>query len=93
MIKINSILRFIKKWAIHMGIITTTIYISICSYNMFVNYENYQYTHELTNYLIHKTTDELPVAKSDDHKFVNSILSSSNSREATDNYPDSGPAD
>ncbi len=79
MIKIINLLRLIKKYAIKISVVLITIYASIATYNIFVNYENYQYTHDLKEYILDKSNIELPVAKSNSHKFINAILSSSNS--------------
>lgn len=78
MIKISILLRSIKKYAVEIGIMLTSCYIAFCSYNMFVSYENYKYTHDLAEYLVTKDIQEIPVAKSDKHKFINAILESSN---------------
>ena len=78
-IKIMNIMRWIKKYAIQLSIIAMTLYASISTYNIFVNYENYQYTHELKEYIYNESMSNVPMAKSDAHKFINSILLSSNS--------------
>jgi hypothetical protein len=77
-IKTINILRWIKKYAIQLSVILIAFYTSIATYDIFVNYENYQYTHDLKEYILHKTTIEAPLAKSNAHKFINSVLSSSN---------------
>ena len=77
-IKIINIMRLIKKYAIQLSMILMACYASISTYDIFVNYENYQYTHDLVEYIIHEKTQDLPNTKSDSHKFINSILLSSN---------------
>jgi hypothetical protein len=77
MIKIGTILRTLKQYALNIAIFSTISYSSICSYKMFVNYENHRFSHDIAEFIIHKTSQELPLAISEDQKFINAILSSS----------------
>lgn len=75
-IRIGYILQLLKKYSINILLVASVSYLAPCVYNVFHEYEKHTFSQQLIQHITQN--EELPVAKSEEHKFINALTQCSN---------------